>query len=68
MAIVPIGGTYTMNEEEAAEAITAIMPKVAIPYHYNYLEGTHADAEKFKSLVEQKTEGKVDVRILEPQK
>ena len=68
MAIVPIGGTYTMNEEEAADAITAIMPKVAIPYHYNYLEGTHADAEKFKSLVEQKTEGKVDVRILEPQK
>lgn len=68
LAFVPIGGTYTMNEEEAAEAIASIMPKMAIPYHYNYLAETKADAEKFKSLVEQKTDGKVDVRILEPSK
>ncbi len=64
IAIVPIGGTYTMDAKEAADAIAAIMPKVAIPYHYNYLAETKADATQFRSEVEAKTNGKVDVRIL----
>lgn len=68
IAIVPIGGTYTMDEEEAAGAIAAILPRVAIPYHYNYLAETKADAEKFKSAVGQRTGWKVDVRVLEPAK
>jgi L-ascorbate metabolism protein UlaG (beta-lactamase superfamily) len=66
IAIVPIGGTFTMDAKEAAEAIAAISPKVAIPYHYNYLAETPADASQFKSGVEAKTGGKVDVRILVP--
>ncbi len=66
IAIVPIGGTYTMDASEAADAVSAIMPKVAIPYHYNYLADTKADAESFRSAVAQKTGGKVDVRILTP--
>lgn len=63
IAIVPIGGTYTMDAKEAAEAIAAIKPKVAIPYHYNYLEDTKTDPQAFKAAVEAKAEG-VDVRIL----
>jgi len=66
IAIVPIGGTYTMNAAEAAEAIAAMMPKVAIPYHYNYLEDQKADPQAFKAQVGEKTGGKVDVRILSP--
>ncbi|MFH0927164.1 MAG: MBL fold metallo-hydrolase [Candidatus Micrarchaeota archaeon] len=50
VAILPIGGTYTMNADEAAEAVAQIKPKVAIPYHYNYLEGTRANAQEFASL------------------
>lgn len=65
IAIVPIGGTYTMNAAEAADAIAAIKPKVAIPYHYNYHDDTHADPQAFKAAVEAKAEG-VDVRILIP--
>jgi len=64
IAIVPIGGTYTMDAKEAADAIAAIMPKVAIPYHYNYLEDTKADPSLFRFLVQEKTGGKVDVRVL----
>jgi L-ascorbate metabolism protein UlaG (beta-lactamase superfamily) len=64
IAIVPIGGTYTMNASEAAEAIAAISPKIAIPCHYNYLAETKADPQQFRSQVEEKTSGKVDVRIL----
>ncbi len=66
IAMVPIGGTYTMNAVEAADAIAAISPKIAIPIHYNYLAETKADPEQFRSEVEKKTGGKVDVRVLEP--
>ena len=63
IAIVPIGGTYTMDAKEAADAIAAIKPKVAIPYHYNYLDESHADPQAFKSAVDAKGE-RIDVRIL----
>ena len=49
IALVPIGGTYTMDEQEAAEATKVIQPKVIIPIHYGY--GTGGDPQKFASLV-----------------
>lgn len=45
--LVPIGGTYTMDAKEAAVLTNIISPKVAIPTHYNCIEGTaKKDAEK----------------------
>ena len=49
VALLPIGGTYTMNEQEAAEAVRAIRPRTVIPMHYGYATG--GDPEKFASLV-----------------
>jgi len=66
VAIVPIGGTYTMGETDAAEAIAAIMPKMAIPYHFGYLSDMNANTALFQKLVEDKTGGKVNVRVLAP--
>lgn len=66
VAIVPIGGTYTMDAKEAADAIASINPKIAIPYHFNYLAETKADPLQFKSEVDAKTGGRVDVRVLVP--
>jgi L-ascorbate metabolism protein UlaG (beta-lactamase superfamily) len=66
VAIVPIGGTYTMDAKEAAEAIAAMAPKVAIPYHFNYLADTKADPAEFQRLVEEKTGRKTIVRVLTP--
>jgi len=63
VALLPIGGTYTMDETEAAEAAAAISPKVVIPMHYDCLKGTEADAEKFKQLVNDKNPD-IDVVIL----
>lgn len=63
VVLVPIGGTYTMDETEAADAIAVISPRVAIPMHYNYVEGTEGDPEKFKQLVNEKNPD-VDVVIL----
>ena len=50
IAFLPVGGTYTMTAEEAAEAANAIGPKIAIPMHYDDIVGSKADAEKFKQL------------------
>ncbi len=49
VALLPIGGTYTMAEEEAAEAVRMIRPKTAIPMHYGYATG--GDPQRFTSLV-----------------
>ncbi|MCX8197741.1 MAG: MBL fold metallo-hydrolase [Candidatus Micrarchaeota archaeon] len=67
IALVPIGGTYTMDAKEAALAVAAIKPKLAIPIHFNYLAETKADPEEFRSEVERLSLGKIEVRILAPQ-
>ena len=46
VALLPVGGTYTMDAKEAAQAAAIINPKVAVPMH-NELG---ADLEQFRSL------------------
>lgn len=48
IAFLPIGGTYTMNVDEAAEAVKLFNPKKVIPIHYGTIVGTKEDAELFK--------------------
>ena len=64
VALLPIGGTYTMNEEEAANAAAVISPEVVIPMHYGRSEDTQADPEKFKALVHSKNP-EINVIILD---
>jgi L-ascorbate metabolism protein UlaG (beta-lactamase superfamily) len=47
IALLPVGGTYTMDAAEAAEATKYIMPKLAIPYHWGDIVGEQSDAEQF---------------------
>jgi len=47
VALLPVGGTYTMNAKEAAEATMHIKPKLAIPYHWGDIIGGRNDAEQF---------------------
>ena len=54
VALVPIGGTYTMTAKEAAELINIINPKVAIPTHYGTIVGKKEDADIFKNFVNDK--------------
>ena len=58
-AYIPIGGTYTMNYQEAAELANHIKAKVVIPTHYGSIVGSKEDAIKFKELVKNK-----EVKIL----
>ncbi len=52
MALLPVGGTYTMNAAEAVEATKHIKPKQAIPYHWGEIVGSRSDAERFAELAE----------------
>ncbi|MBS1266389.1 MAG: hypothetical protein MAG795_00356 [Candidatus Woesearchaeota archaeon] len=61
IALLPVGGKYTMNAEQAAKAANIIKPKLAIPMHYGSIVGSKEDAEKFKRLCDSK------VNILEKQ-
>lgn len=55
IALLPVGGTYTMNAEEAAEAAEKVKAKLAIPMHYGHgLAGKEYDAEHFAELCESK--------------
>ena len=51
IALVPIGGTYTMNPAEAAGLINEIQPKIAIPTHYGSVVGSEDDKDVFKQYV-----------------
>ena len=51
IALVPIGGTYTMDAKKAAELINTIRPDVAIPVHYGHIVGKPGDGEVFAENV-----------------
>jgi L-ascorbate metabolism protein UlaG (beta-lactamase superfamily) len=51
IALVPIGGTYTMDAKKAAELINTIRPEVAIPTHYGSIVGKPGDGETFAKYV-----------------
>ena len=51
VALVPVGGTYTMDAAEAAAFVNALRPKVAIPEHYGTIAGSPDDGARFAELV-----------------
>ena len=51
IALVPIGGKFTMDANKAAEFINTIKPAVAIPTHYGSIVGKKEDAEVFAAGV-----------------
>ena len=61
VALVPVGGTYTMDAKKAAELVNTICPEVAIPVHYGGIVGSHRDGETFASLVKSPT--RVELKI-----
>ncbi len=62
LALLPIGGHFTMGPREAAKAVELLKPKKVVPMHYNTWPPISADPEEFKRLVGDRAE----VIILEP--
>ena len=51
IALLPVGGTYTMDVAEAAKAAAAIKAKLYIPMHYGSVVGSPQEGAKFVGLV-----------------
>lgn len=54
VALIPVGGTYTMDYKEAAELANAIKADIVIPTHYGSIVGKKDDALNFAKLVKGK--------------
>ncbi len=61
VAMLPIGGHYTMDRHDAVLAAEFVGAGTVIPMHYNTFPPIETDAEAFKSEVESKTSSKVIV-------
>ncbi|OQX19198.1 MAG: hypothetical protein BWK75_05890 [Candidatus Altiarchaeales archaeon A3] len=55
IAFLPIGGTFTMNIDEAVDAVMAIKPKIVIPFHFKKKE----EPTEFMKKVEAKSDVEV---------
>lgn len=62
IAILPIGGYYTMDPRDAARAVDMIEPRMAVPIHYDTFPAIKADPSEFVKLVDKKA----DVIVLKP--
>jgi L-ascorbate metabolism protein UlaG (beta-lactamase superfamily) len=61
VALVPIGGHYTMDRHDAVEAARLVGAKTVIPIHYDTFPPIETDAQAFKADVEGQTSSKVVV-------
>jgi L-ascorbate metabolism protein UlaG (beta-lactamase superfamily) len=52
VALVPVGGTYTMTCDEAVKAMKLFNPKKAVPMHWGDIIGSDVDAKKFKEMAD----------------
>ena len=59
IALVPVGGKYTMDYEEAAQLVNHLHPETAIPTHYGGFLGGEDAGERFRELVDSGIEVKI---------
>jgi L-ascorbate metabolism protein UlaG (beta-lactamase superfamily) len=59
VALIPIGGHYTMDREDAVVAAELIGAETVIPMHYDTFPPIETDPEAFKADVEEKTASEV---------
>ncbi|MHB8294020.1 MAG: MBL fold metallo-hydrolase [Acidimicrobiales bacterium] len=62
VAFLPIGGTYTMDANEAAGLARKMSPRVAVPMHYGFVVGSPADGQRFAEAA-----APVPVTLMTPQ-
>lgn len=63
VAFVCMNMPYTMEVEQAADAVLEFKPKIVYPFHYRG-QGGFSDVEKFKSLVNEGN-ASIEVRLLQ---
>lgn len=63
VAFLPMNLPYTMDIQQAADALRQFRPKIVYPYHYRNEDGSQADLGKLKRLVGD--QAGVEVRVLQ---
>jgi L-ascorbate metabolism protein UlaG (beta-lactamase superfamily) len=61
VALVPIGGHYTMDRHDAVEAARLVGARTVVPIHYDTFPPIETDAQAFKADVEAGTSSQVVV-------
>lgn len=61
VAMVPIGGTYTMDWREAAGLVKTMSPRLAVPMHFGFVVCSPTHADYFKDEV-----APIPVEVLRP--
>ena len=61
IAFICMNLPYTMDVQEAADAVLDFEPKIVYPYHYRGKEG-FSDIQEFKKMVEAKDKN-IEVRL-----
>ncbi len=64
-AIIPIGGNFTMDPDDAAKAAAYLKAPVVIPIHYNTWPVIAQDVQAYKDRVEKALPG-VEVCVVDP--
>lgn len=59
LAVLPIGGNYTMGPDEALEAVKLIAPRAVLPIHYNTFPLIQVDAAGWAQRVHNETASRV---------
>ena len=59
IAMIPIGGTYTVNASQAAALVNTIAPHTVIPLHYGVMLGGQNAPQKFCAKLQQSIEADV---------
>jgi L-ascorbate metabolism protein UlaG (beta-lactamase superfamily) len=61
VAMVPIGGTYTMDWREAAGLVKRMTPQLAVPMHFGFVVCSPTHADHFRDEV-----APIPVEVLRP--
>lgn len=65
LAILPVGGVYTMTAADAATAASIMRPSHLIPMHYNTWDRIQIDKQSLKAKIREKTMG-LKLHMLKP--
>ena len=64
VALIPIGGHYTMDKKQASDYIADLKPKAVIPTHYGSIVGNKEDGQELNRYLEKLDKGiQVELRI-----
>jgi L-ascorbate metabolism protein UlaG (beta-lactamase superfamily) len=64
VALLPVGGKYTMDAAEAAQAVAHIKPRIVVPMHWGSIVGSQKDVQ----ILQRRLPQGVELAVLEPER